>query len=91
MLFPEHVTLLMKTTLQGKPAIKTIDTEAKITTIGEEVQFDLNLTNRDLLHRSFVVDDTTRIRHDSGTYQCTGPAFKIGRPHHIVVYTNFLG
>ena len=80
MLFPEHVTLLMKTTLQGKPAIKTIDTEAKITTIGEEVQFDLNLTNRDLLHRSFVVDDTTRIRHDSGTYQCTGPAFKIGRP-----------
>ena len=91
MLFPEHVTLLMKTTLQGKPGFRTLEADARIKTIGEEIQFDLNLTNRDLTQHNFIIDENCRISHDSGTYQYTGPAFKIGRPHHLVAFTTFLG
>lgn len=91
MVYPEHVTLLMQTTLQGKPGIKTLEADAKISTFADITQFDLDLTNRDLLHRHFVVDESTLISHENGMYQSNGPALKMGRPHHIVLYTKFLG
>ena len=86
MLYDENITIEMKTTLFGKPGIKSLDTEATISPLGDEMQFDLNLKNRDLLHRKFTIDENCIIRHGRDNYRCTGNSFTKGRPHHVVVY-----
>ena len=91
MVYPENVTVLMRTELQGKPAFKTIDTTAKFKSLGDQVQIDLNLMNRDLLNRHFVIDETSLVYHGEETYQCLSEAIKIGRPHHLVIFAKLLG
>lgn len=88
MVYPEHVTLEMKTTLYGKPGIKTIDTTAKITNLGEVLQFDFALTNEDLRHRKFIIDEDCVIFHGDQAYRCTDKSFTKGRPHHVVAFAN---
>lgn len=86
MLYNDPVTIEIKTILFGKPGIKTLDTTAKFTALGDIVQFDLNLQNRDLLHRKFVIDSGCIIQHESGAFMCTEHSFTKGRPHHVVVF-----
>lgn len=86
MLFPEHVTLQMRTTLFGKPGIKTLETEAKLTNLGEVTQFDLNLMNEDLRHKKFKIEEGCIIFHGENAYACTENSFTAGRPHHIVAF-----
>lgn len=86
MVYPENVTIHMRTILFGKPGIKTLEVNAKLTSLGETVQFDFDLMNEDLRHKKFIIDENCLIFHGERVYQCTEKSFTKGRPHHVVAF-----
>ena len=90
MVCKEVVTLEMKTTLFGKPGIRTMEAGANLSPYGDMVQFDLNLQNKHLSNHHFKLNPDAVIRHETGLYQCVGDSFTKGRPHHVVVFGKLL-
>lgn len=80
MLYRERVTLQIKNAY-GNPLIKTPDADAQFTSIGSQVQIDLDLNNNDLHLRRFKIEFVNTILHKFGAYRCEVRS-STSRPHH---------